>query len=38
MGGRHEGPEPATDMFMAAIILALVTLLAVIVTLALLNG
>lgn len=37
MGGRHEGPEPGTDLFMAALILALVALLAIIITLALLN-
>jgi hypothetical protein len=37
MGGRHKG-EPGTDLFMAAVILALLALLATVITLALLNG
>jgi hypothetical protein len=37
MRGRHEGPEPRTDAFMAVVVLALLTLLAVVTTLALLN-
>ena len=28
MGGRHEGPEPRTDLFMAVIVFALIALLA----------
>jgi hypothetical protein len=38
MGGRHEGPEPGTDLFMAVVIFALLALLAVIITLALASG
>jgi hypothetical protein len=38
MGGRHEGREPNTDLFMAVVVLALVTLLAAVITLALLSG
>jgi hypothetical protein len=38
MGGRHEGREPNTDLFMATVVFALVALMAVIITLALLNS
>jgi hypothetical protein len=37
MGGRHEGPEPNTDLFMAVIVFALIALLAVVIILALSN-
>jgi hypothetical protein len=37
MGGRHEGPEPSTDMFMAVIVFALLALLAIVIIPALLN-
>lgn len=35
MGGKHEGPEPNTDLFMAVIVFALIALLAVVIILAL---
>jgi hypothetical protein len=38
MGGRHEGPESGTDLFMAVVIFALLALLAVTITLALASG
>ena len=38
MGGRHEGPEPNTDLFMAVVVFALITLLAVVIILAARSG
>jgi hypothetical protein len=35
MGGKHEGPEPNTDLFMAVIVFALLALLAIVIVLAL---
>jgi hypothetical protein len=35
MGGKHEGPEPRTDLLMAVIVFTLLALLAVIIILAL---
>ncbi len=37
MGGRHAGPEPGTDLFMAVIVFALLALLAIVIILALPN-
>jgi hypothetical protein len=37
MGGRHEGPEPNTDLFMAVVVFALIALLAIVIILALRN-
>ena len=37
MGGRHEGPEPSTDLFMAVVVFALIALLAIVIILALGN-
>jgi len=38
MGGRHEGPEPNTDLFMAVVVFALLALLAVVLILAAQSG
>jgi hypothetical protein len=38
MGGRHEGPEPSTDLFMAVIVFALLALLAIVIILAARSG
>src|ERR1022692_1342053 len=35
--GRHEGPEPNTDLFMAVVVFALIALLAIVIILALRN-
>jgi hypothetical protein len=37
MGGKHEGPEPNTDLFMAVVVFALIALLAIVIILALRN-
>lgn len=38
MGGRHEGPEPNTDLFMAVVVFALITALAIVLILAAQSG
>jgi hypothetical protein len=38
MGGRHQGPDSGTDLFMAAVIVALLTVLAAVIVLALVSG
>ena len=38
MGGRHEGPEPGTDLFMAVVVFALIAALAIVLILAAQSG
>jgi hypothetical protein len=38
MGGRHEGPAPDTDLFMAVVVIALITALAIVLILAAQSG
>jgi hypothetical protein len=38
MGGRHEGPEPRTDLFMAVVVFTLLTALAIVIVLAAQSG
>jgi hypothetical protein len=38
MGGRHEGPEPSTDLFMAVVVFALLAALAIVIILAAQSG